>query len=55
MVTVLPPEGAFPADTTIAVEDALDSVANDITDAVSDGSKTVNKVHAVDITFRDSN
>ena len=39
----------------MAVEDASDSVVNDITDAISDGSKTVNKVHAVDITFRDSN
>ena len=55
VVTVLAPEGAFPADTTMVVEDALDSVVNDITDAVSDGSKTVNKVHAVDITFKYSN
>ena len=52
-VTVLAPEGAFPADTIMTVQDVSGSVINDIAEAVSDDSTTVNKVHAVDITFSD--
>ena len=54
MVTVSAPEGAFPDNTTMMVEDASESVVNDITETVSDGTKTVSKVHTVDITFRNS-
>lgn len=54
-VKVTADEGAFPEGTTMEVADVEDEAAiSDIAGAVEGENVTVNRVHAVDITFRDA-
>jgi len=54
-VSVTAPEGAFPEGTTMTVTDVEDEkTLNDIQDTVTEGFVEVERVHAVDIVFRDA-
>lgn len=55
VVNVSAPEGAFPEGTTMAVADVGDEdTLSGIADAASEGFVEVQRVHAVDISFRDA-